>query len=83
MDDTYIEVMNESKFPNPTDQSITIKSQHNKGIISIYNLSGQEFFRQQRNLKRTKINLGQLPTEMYILKIEFEQQIILRKFIKN
>ncbi len=56
-----------SLYPNPFTNQITIKTENNNGLISIFNLVGEMVYSTQITSHSTEINLNELPTGVYIL----------------
>jgi hypothetical protein len=74
-------------FPNPTNDHVTI-SANNKGIISITitNLIGGSLktFQFDRNLTEQSLNISDLATGVYIVRIEVKgNKMTTKKLIKN
>lgn len=68
-------------YPNPIENIINIKTNQKLNAVSVYNLTGALVF-QPKTVSET-INIEQLQTGMYVLKIETEQGEIFKKIIKN
>ena len=67
-------------YPNPTNSIINIKTNHIISKIDVYNLLGTKVLSSNKN----KIDVSELQTGMYLLKIQTENnQQITKRFIKN
>jgi hypothetical protein len=67
--------------PNPASSNLVISTEH-RGEIEIYNLSAQKLKQQSIQKNRDRIDLSQLPSGMYILKMKAENgQIQVEKFV--
>jgi hypothetical protein len=79
------EIPNEqiSIFPNPTNEILNINfPEISDAIISVYNMQGQLVLSEKiKNSYSTKLNLSSLNKNMYLLKIELKNNIILKKII--
>ena len=80
-------------FPNPVTEEASIsynlpKDWNNVFDIEIYNVKGEVVFNKSQKLSSPKdqsfvINLNQLPSGLYIIKLIGEKTIISKKFIKK
>jgi hypothetical protein len=70
-------------FPNPSKDMITIETTIplKENNLTIYNLNGQEIIRQRLKDIKTQIDLGNLPTGIYILKIDSEGGAFVKKVL--
>lgn len=55
-------------YPNPASNAVTIVHAESS-TVSIYNLSGQEVFKAAIDAERSSLDVSQLPTGNYVLKI--------------
>lgn len=72
--------------PNPTHGIINIKFNHlvNKGFeISIYNLNGENVFKQNFNTSDIELNISHLPSSIYFLHYFDGDQRFVSKLFKN
>lgn len=68
-------------FPNPVKDQINIEGLNGNHLyISIFDLNGKTVI---ENITGNEINLGHLRDGIYFIKIQMDQEIIYRKFIKN
>ncbi|MCZ4320090.1 T9SS type A sorting domain-containing protein [Aequorivita viscosa] len=72
-----------SYFPNPATESISLKAAHNIESISVYNLLGQELIRTNIDASASSINLSELTTGAYIMKIIINGQTGTYKILKK
>lgn len=86
---TGIDEISESNYiniyPNPTKDIINIEmSQPMDGTISITNVLGQQVYsgKISNNTTTKQISIGTLPQGIYLLKIESEEQTIVKRIIK-
>jgi hypothetical protein len=71
-----------SLYPNPTKGVINLKGNFTAiNKIEIFSLSGQLILQIKKNLKG--INIENLPSGLYLLKIETEKGIVTKKVIKE
>ena len=58
-------------FPNPANDNITISSQNNLQSVTIYNVLGAQVMQTSNlNSKSTDVNISDLPSGVYLVKIE-------------
>ena len=76
----YIEV-----YPNPTSNftNILINKAFAKASVEVYNLTGQQLQSIQIKYRSTAISLGNYPSGIYILKINYDNQTESIKIIKK
>jgi len=76
-----IETQNIEIFPNPTNKILFINGISENSKISIYDVLGKEVL----NLETTnnQVNISNLQCGIYVLKIENENGIVTKKFIKQ
>ena len=67
-------------FPNPTNDKLFIRGLSNPIKISIYNVLGKLVLSE---ITKSEIDVDNLQSGIYIIKIVDEQKEIIRKFIKN
>lgn len=91
---TVIEVLNEtlsvdafslsniSVFPNPVKEVLTINTDATLKAVSVFNISGKEVY-TAKTIENNSINLNNLATGMYILKVETDKGIEYKKLIKE
>jgi len=75
-----------SIYPNPSHSSITIElpTQPSKNTsLTISNTNGQKLITQAITEPKTEINIAQLPTGIYIVKVWNVREVIVRKVIKR
>ncbi len=75
---------NISIFPNPANESLTIVQNNLNHDISIYDISGkliQTF--STDNTEQIQLDISNLKTGIYFVKLPFEHKNIIRRFIKN
>ena len=71
-------------FPNPANNSITIKtlSQTKDDIISLYNIQGQLIQKQLLNTS-SEINISNLEKGVYFLNVSNTEKTIVKRFVKE
>ncbi|WP_299117197.1 LamG-like jellyroll fold domain-containing protein [uncultured Winogradskyella sp.] len=79
LSNTDFNFSNYSIYPNPTNSILNIKGLKTSEEVEIYNISGQKLFTKTIDLSKNTIDVSQLSTGIYFLKID-EESI---KFIKN
>lgn len=67
--------------PNPASTTITIETPA-KGSLSIHNTSGLKLLQQQITEPTTTIDVGTLPSGVYLVKVAGEKGVQVGKFIK-
>lgn len=72
-----------SLYPNPTRGTLNFKAQDAIETIRIYNLLGQEVFRVQPRVLNTQVDMIDLPTGIYVVKVQVGDQIGSYKIIKQ
>lgn len=70
-------------FPNPSDGIFKIETPTNDGQIIIYNTNGAEIFHQSINSTKTKIDLSNKPTGIYLMKFYSNEGVSVQKLILN
>lgn len=69
-------------FPNPAQDVITVSTDNELTMISIYNLAGQKILEQYPNQQETNINISQLVNGMYIIRaLTKKDNIVTQKII--
>ncbi|MEZ4792072.1 MAG: T9SS type A sorting domain-containing protein [Gelidibacter sp.] len=56
-------------FPNPVKNELTLKAQSNIQNVSIYNMLGQEVLRTSPNTLESEVNMNQLQSGAYFVKV--------------
>ena len=69
-----------SLFPNPVNSELNLTSSNLISTVSIINLLGQTVFSQQYNGPQVKVDVADLPTGMYLVKINGSE---VKKFVKE
>jgi hypothetical protein len=67
-------------YPNPAITSLTITAPYPISQIAITNLLGQTIYIHEYNTEKIQINVADLPTGMYFIKINGSE---VRKFVKQ
>ncbi len=74
----------ESIYPNPIDDLCYINlKDHGKSTIEIYNLNGQLVLSEDKNGRHVSINLDQLHSGIYLLRMINNNTIVTQKIIKK
>jgi hypothetical protein len=71
-----------SIYPNPTSNYITIEAPAT-GRISITNLNGQQLITRQITEPKTQIDIRNLPSGVYFVRLTDDRTVEVRKFIKQ
>lgn len=69
-------------YPNPVNNHLTVKADHNVESLNVYNVTGEEILRLTPHSKIVKINTQNLKPGVYFLKIMVNQRLESRRFIK-
>jgi len=72
-----------SIYPNPVNDVLRFRAQDNIDNISIYNLLGQEVLRVQPRALSTQIDMIDLPTGMYVVKVQVGDQLGAYRIVKK
>lgn len=72
-----------SFFPNPANDIINLKAQQNIESATVYNLLGQKVFERNNDSNAMELNVSNLSSGTYILKVSVDGQIGTYKVIKN
>ena len=56
-------------FPNPANSTITLNNSIENGVLSIFNLSGQQVFSKSINSSEKLVNISNLPTGVYTISL--------------
>lgn len=72
-----------SVYPNPTSEYLFVESNTEISKISIFNMLGQIVFSQNYNNQKVGVSLAQLNSGTYLLNIENEFGIEVKKIIKK
>ena len=90
IDDIHQESYNKSKlqiciFPNPTNNKLNIKSLENSviSLIEIFNIQGGLLKTQSLENKQYTMDMGDLPSGVYIVSIHTNKGNIMKKLIKQ
>ena len=70
-------------FPNPVKSILTIENQNEKAEVQLYNTLGQLVLSQECSKEKNTINVCQLNTGYYFLKINNNKGIVTKKIIKE
>ena len=70
-------------FPNPSSETLNIKSDKQLGIWKIYNTQGQLMYQGNSMDDTIEVDILDLPSGIYFLNMAFEGHSIIRKFIKE
>ncbi len=71
-------------YPNPVQDILNIKNETEENIlsISVFDIAGKQLI-HNKDFSIDKINLGELPTGNYIVKIQTKNRTITKKIIKK
>jgi len=73
-----------SVYPNPAEAFLTINNSFtNEGILTIYNLSGVELLNQQLKYGTTDVDMRDLASGIYFLKLSSDKDFRIKKIIKQ
>ena len=73
-------------YPNPSSTQITIElceTPLKNTSLSIYNISGQQLISRLVNEPKTEIDISNLPTGIYIVKLQTPKEVITQKLVVN
>jgi len=71
-------------YPNPAVDEVTIELSGIEGdlMLTIYNLNGSLVYESLINKANNKINVGQLPKGIYLIKIDEQKMPLIKRFVK-
>ncbi len=75
--------INFSVYPNPTSDVVMVKYSNKITEVSILNLLGQTVLNKKLNTTETTIDLSNLPSATYLVKVVSERKIKMVKVIKR
>lgn len=70
-------------YPNPVEDVLNLNAQNTIDAVSIYNLLGQEVLNATPSATETQINMSNLPTGAYIVKVQAGEQVGSYNLIKE
>ncbi len=70
-------------YPNPTSQTLSLRSVENIDSVSLYNLLGQKVLETNVNATTSDVNVSELSTGTYIMKVTVNGQVGTYKVLKN
>ena len=70
-------------YPNPTKDVLHLSALESINTISIYNLLGQEIIRVQPNTIKSQVDISNLSTGMYVVKVQVGDKIGTYRIIKQ
>ncbi len=72
-----------SYFPNPVNNNLTLTAQKDINNIAVYNMLGQEVLRTAPNTMNTEVNMSNLQTGAYFVKVTIGNTTETVRVIKN
>lgn len=69
-------------YPNPSSTTITIETT-GEGLISVFNIEGHQLLQQEITKPKTTIDVSNLPSGVYFVKVRGEQTMQVGKVIKE
>ncbi|MFA6924529.1 MAG: T9SS type A sorting domain-containing protein [Bacteroidales bacterium] len=77
--------INSKIYPNPASTQITIElpKKEEQSIITIYNLNGEELIKQQIKNNKTDVDISELQSGVYFIKIVNNKNVEIKKIIKQ
>ncbi|WP_123912668.1 FG-GAP-like repeat-containing protein [Hanstruepera neustonica] len=70
-------------YPNPANEVIKFHSKLPVSVIEIFNQIGSRVYASEPNKSEGEVNMGNLSSGVYILKIQYGNTLISKKIIKN
>jgi hypothetical protein len=73
-------------YPNPVSDELNISSKYNQVNlfnVELVNSNGVQIYSETCKSGLTKIDFKELPTGMYLIRIEFNNNLFIKKIIKN
>ena len=72
-----------SIYPNPATSALNIKSNFNKGNLSVYNMTGQQVISLSLTDYNTKLDVSNFPVGIYTIRIQNNEEVITSRFVKK
>jgi hypothetical protein len=74
-----------SLYPNPASDQLTIESTGipAQGTLSISNLNGQQLIARQLTLLKTQLDISDLPSGVYFVRLTSDKSVAMGKLIKQ
>ena len=72
-----------SLYPNPVNDRLHLNALDNIEELSVYNLLGQEVLRTQPKVSITEVDMSNLPTGMYVVKVKVGEQLGSYRIVKK
>ncbi|MBV1888140.1 MAG: choice-of-anchor J domain-containing protein [Urechidicola sp.] len=72
-----------SIYPNPVNDVLRLRALDNINEINIYNLLGQEVLRAQPRVLNTQVDIADLPTGIYVVKVQIGKQFGAYRIVKE
>jgi uncharacterized delta-60 repeat protein len=79
----YLDKKRYLMYPNPANSQITIESTQKIFLLTICDIDGQELKRQQINNTRTQLDISNLASGIYFVKLISDKTFVVRKIIKE
>jgi len=73
-------------YPNPVRQYLNIvidRAGQISGTVELYSMDGRKYFDQEVSQSRTVLDISNLPSGLYLLKVKGDQSIVVRKIFKE
>ncbi len=70
-------------YPNPARESINFIGISDESVAKIYNSNGQLLLSRNLGSRQDEINVSELPSGMYILKLICDKNLLVRQFTKE
>ena len=70
-------------YPNPVGDILNVKGLKSESMVKIYSANGQLMLTKTLRSELEEINVSELPSGMYILKLNTENEIMVKRFIKE
>ena len=72
-----------SMYPNPVESVLNLSAQNTIDTVSIYNLLGQEVLNATPSATQTQVDMSNLPTGAYVVKVQAGEQVGAYNLIKE
>jgi hypothetical protein len=72
-----------SLYPNPVNDRLHLNALDTINDISIYNLLGQEVMNSRPEVSNTEVDMSNLPTGMYVVKVKVGEQLGTYRIVKE
>ena len=70
-------------YPNPATDKLRVRGLNGVAIARIYNVHGQEVFSGRLEGDKNEVEVSDLTTGVYMMRLEMGEETVVRRFIKK